>query len=135
MSLYSNLVWEAVQAEDGVSLASLFDLKSIHKSSKVPGPFGLLAVEHFKARHAQKTNDLQLALECQTNAVNQCNAIFAQSTKWILPLLFILNKQLLELSMDVGEDATKDCCRIMNKSFSLCLTDRFSSLPDSRKWG
>ncbi|KAI9103780.1 hypothetical protein DFS34DRAFT_605817 [Phlyctochytrium arcticum] len=91
--------------------------------------------------HTQET--LVQAAE-QQNLVAQCfHQIFAGQSRWCLPVLYTISDDLLQLS----KQADKFCeqrnravhleaaARTMNKAFSYCVTDRFSTLDRSRKWG
>jgi COP9 signalosome complex subunit 12 len=125
----------AVIDDDGVLMAKLLDLTATHKSSKVPGQWSSIVQNYFKARHALKTKDLATTFQFQCLMVNEFNEKFPNLTRWVLPVLYKLNSQLLEIATQIGEESMEECCRIMNKSFSVCITDRYSALEQSRKWG
>ncbi|KAJ3060202.1 COP9 signalosome (CSN) subunit, partial [Podochytrium sp. JEL0797] len=68
----------------------------------------------------------------------------ASASRWILPALFDLNLNLYNLAVEgdkaLERDAAKPRCleeaaRTINKAFSICATDRFNSIQQSRKWG
>lgn len=69
--------------------------------------------------------------------------IFTTHTKWSLPILFVINRQLRDISIlantalvSRGKKAVKleEAARTINKSFTYCITDR-AALDVSRKWG
>ncbi len=70
--------------------------------------------------------------------------VFTQYNKWILPLLYTLLRELLELStnadrilLEQGKQSThlEESARSMSRAFSVCATDRLSDIDNSRKWG
>ncbi|KAJ3253795.1 COP9 signalosome (CSN) subunit [Boothiomyces macroporosus] len=59
-------------------------------------------------------------------------------TRWCLPAIYTVNRELYDSSWRAelkGANVMEEHTRTMNKAFSICATDRFSSLEDSRKWG
>ena len=69
-----------------------------------------------------------------------------QENRWIVPIMLIINQELqisssladevlLSGSTGIVADNLEKAARTMNKAFSLCATDRYSVLEESRKWG
>jgi hypothetical protein len=133
---FLNLLDDAVSAEDGKALAELFDMKSPYKLTNVPpGPWAKITADHFRAKQAWKQTDYKEAFESKTESIQAFLLLFQSMTKWILPVLYQFNKQLLQIATEIGGDALDECCRTLNKSFSICLTDRYNEYDESRKWG
>jgi hypothetical protein len=92
----------------------------------------------------QGWNDSLKMAQGQHNLALNFHSILPQQTRWTLPILLTINQELYALAIDAdkllvdrGEkaDQLENAARAMNKAFSICATDRFSSLDESRKWG
>ncbi|KAI8619771.1 hypothetical protein BC830DRAFT_1102634 [Chytriomyces sp. MP71] len=64
--------------------------------------------------------------------------------RWVLPALFAASLRLFSLAVHADTVLAKrsekprcleEAARTLNKAFSVCATDRFNTLPTSRKWG
>ncbi|TPX68261.1 hypothetical protein SpCBS45565_g03237 [Spizellomyces sp. 'palustris'] len=85
-----------------------------------------------------------LAAELQNSTAQSFHQFFPSQTRWCLPVLYALNGDLWSLSAQADDASRKrgskggrleEAARTMNKAFSYCVTDRFSPLERSRKWG
>ncbi|KAJ3184899.1 COP9 signalosome (CSN) subunit [Gaertneriomyces sp. JEL0708] len=84
------------------------------------------------------------AAESQNMLAQNFHQIFQTQTRWCCPVLYAVNSDLRNLSLwadnALQERRSKpkyleEAARTMNKAFSYCVTDRFSQLEKSRKWG
>jgi hypothetical protein len=80
----------------------------------------------------------------QNTLAQTLHTVLADQSGWLLPIVYEVNSDLQRLSSVVdnkliikGEKAEnlEKAARTMNRAFSLCATDRFSNLEESRKWG
>lgn len=76
-------------------------------------------------QHDEAFNELVSVLQLLHRICTSCS-------RWILPLLHTLNDSLWSLSLVTGR--AEECARLINKSLTVCLTDR-APLSESRKWG
>lgn len=98
--------------------------------------WGDLVSLHLRILMVKSLGDTDAALAEQVTLVQTLHRIFVNSTRWILPLVYTLNHNLYKMCF-CAEAATavgEECARILNKTLTICLTDR-SGLGESRKWG
>lgn len=62
--------------------------------------------------------------------------IFQSEERWILPVLYQFVDELWRAA-EAAEDAAslEETARLVNKAFTICITDRNPSMEDCRKWG
>ncbi|KAK3816472.1 MAG: hypothetical protein J3Q66DRAFT_342563 [Benniella sp.] len=110
---------------------------------RLPAPWNEIVFHHILACMAIRDNDYSRAYAEQAESVSIFQREFATLTNWPLETFYALNGDLRRLAVQAdkqlqqnGEKPTKleDCARMINKSFTLCATDR-SPLNTSKKWG
>jgi COP9 signalosome complex subunit 12 len=141
-------VLEAVQSLDGGKLAHLLSLDTdISKQIKVKSlqsyidhrlepPWNTIIRLHLEVLIESK---LAIKSELQNQLAQFIHTILPQLSNWFTPIMIIINKDLYALSskadMETNEKARLEiAARTMNKAFSICVTDRFSTLNESKKW-
>lgn len=102
-------------------------------------PWAEMVNSHFKVLECLNKRDVVSAYQEQTLVVTYFLQTFTLLTSWCLPVLDGILKDLVNLSIqaDDGKDNKRleETCRLMNKAFSGCVTDRLSGYAESRKWG
>lgn len=117
-----------------------------------------IAVAHWRvAVQVAYTQNLQAAYTAQNSLLVAVNRAADRTDNWILPVLFLVAKELRQLSImadvqkkkseegaivDTGGSTTRtltanleEATRSINRSFTLCLNDRNPILEQTRKWG
>lgn len=110
-----------------------------------------IAVAHWKvAVQVTYTQDLQAAYTTQNALLVAVNRAAEKTDNWILPVMFLVAKELRQLSImadvqrkKIGNNTNtqtlsanlEEATRSINRSFTLCLNDRKLDLDQSRKWG
>lgn len=109
-----------------------------------------IAVAHWQvAIQVSVVSDLQTAFSSQNALLVAVNRAADKTDNWILPVMFLVAKELRQLSMlaDVqkkqGGDTKiqtlsanlEEATRSINRSFTSCLNDRNPIMEQSRKWG
>ncbi|KAJ3215484.1 COP9 signalosome (CSN) subunit [Dinochytrium kinnereticum] len=152
LNAYVEKVYSAAMEEDGETLASLLSLKSDELSDQVlqldsdflgaccrrlESPWSEICYGHLKVASAFRSNDPIEAFTEQTSMAQQFHQAATSFPRTLLPVLYtiILDLRMLAIQADVklselGQKANslEECARVMNKSFSICATDRFSSI-------
>lgn len=111
-----------------------------------------IAVAHWKvAVQVTVVSDLQAAYTAQNALLVAVNRAADKTDNWILPVLFLVAKELRQLSImadvqkkkaGISDKQTQtlsanleEATRSINRSFTLCLNDRNPIMEQSRKWG
>ena len=152
---------KAAAAEDGEELAKHFAFSDPHRkqiassirkindlksyiANRIPEPWSDLCYQHCLIISQRPTQDHSSISNLQVTLAQMLYSILPNLTRWILPLVYVINKDLQVLAGNadikmtkLGEkaDNVENAARTMNKAFSLCAVDRLSSIHDSRKWG
>ncbi|KAJ3024292.1 COP9 signalosome (CSN) subunit [Thoreauomyces humboldtii] len=96
------------------------------------------------ARWRKFDGDAVQAAEVQNLVAQNFHQVFANQTRWCLPVLYAIDGDLRALSIEADEILRRtgqktgyleQAARALNKAFSYCVTDRFSIPSQSRKWG
>ncbi|KAI8352585.1 hypothetical protein B0O80DRAFT_499294 [Mortierella sp. GBAus27b] len=110
---------------------------------RLPPPWNEIVFHHIIACMGIRDQDYLKAYAEQSEAVAIFQREFTSLTNWPLETFYMLNADLRRLAVQAdkqlqqnGEKPSKleDCARMLNKSFTLCATDR-SPLNTSKKWG
>ncbi|KAF9980829.1 COP9 signalosome (CSN) subunit [Modicella reniformis] len=110
---------------------------------RLPAPWNEIVFHHILACISVRDQDFLKAYSEQTETVSIFQREFANLTNWPLETFYLLNGDLRRLAVQAdkqlqqnGEKPSKleDCARMLNKSFTLCATDR-SPQNVSKKWG
>ncbi|KAF9196403.1 COP9 signalosome (CSN) subunit [Haplosporangium sp. Z 11] len=110
---------------------------------RTPAPWNEIVFHHVMACKAVVRNDMIAAYAEQSTTVTIFLREFQTIANWPLECLYTLNNDLRKLAVEAdkqmqakGETPSKleDCARLINKSFTVCITDR-APLNVSRKWG
>lgn len=109
----------------------LLDTSSAAHALKM-GLWGELLLGHLRMMRKRSIGDEEGAFTEQAQVVLLLHRIFVSSTRWILPIVYRLNQTLWSLSLLPPQQ--EECARLVNKSVTICLTDR-GPLNESRKWG
>ncbi|KAJ3195313.1 COP9 signalosome (CSN) subunit [Irineochytrium annulatum] len=114
---------------------------------RLDGVWADIALGHLKVVKAVLNGDYATAFADQNLAAQsarQFHQVATNMPRWVLPVLYTLNLDLRKLAIladqqlrDSGQKALslEEAARTMNKAFSVCATDRYSTLERSRKWG
>ena len=112
-----------------------------------------IAVAHWRvAVQVTYTQNLQSAYMAQNALLVAINRAADKTDNWILPVMFLVAKELRQLSIMADIQGKKssgsalkvskttsanleEATRSINRSFTLCLNDRNISSEQSRKWG
>ncbi|KAF8929120.1 hypothetical protein EDD21DRAFT_379224 [Dissophora ornata] len=112
-------------------------------ADRLRAPWNEFVFHHILACMAVRDEDYVTAYTEQSLVVSTFLKEFQTLTNWPLETLYIVNGDLRRIAVQAdnqlqsrGEKPSKleDCARSINKSFTVCITDR-SSLSLSRKWG
>ncbi|KAJ1569847.1 COP9 signalosome (CSN) subunit [Nowakowskiella sp. JEL0078] len=99
---------------------------------------------HLRVLYSLATEDFVKASNDQNSLCQQFHLFFSNESNWCLAVLYVLNKDLRTLSIEADDyqvskglkrSALEEAARTINKAFTYCITDRFSSIEESRKWG
>ncbi|KXS10482.1 hypothetical protein M427DRAFT_159118 [Gonapodya prolifera JEL478] len=168
---YTRNVTEAISSQDGTKLASLLSHRDRHATNvlddinralpsalsrligrELDEPWDDVVLSHFNVvlslqggggSGKLKAKDVAEASKHQNALVQNFSRVFAQSTRWSLPVMYCVSRELVALAARADEELTKadkepkyleESYRTLTKIFSLCANDR-SSLNLSRKWG
>ncbi|KAJ3333503.1 COP9 signalosome (CSN) subunit [Gonapodya sp. JEL0774] len=171
VSTYCKSVNEALSREDGVKVAALLSHRDNHAlhlfddlnravpsslshllSRALPDPWNeivlahanvILALQGGGGGGAIRMRNVPEAVKQQSNVVLYFSRAFVQCTKWALPIMYTMSRELVDLAARADADLIRDdkdpkyleeAYRTLTKMFSLCANDR-SSLDRSRKWG
>ncbi|KAG0301635.1 COP9 signalosome (CSN) subunit [Dissophora globulifera] len=159
--MYLGQVNNAILQENDHKLASFLQIYSKHSEKllnetpepvweieqicmdRLPAPWNELVYRHILAIKAVWDGEFIAAYTEQSAAIPLFLREFQTLTNWPLETLYILNGDLRRVAVLAdsqlvarGEKPSKleDCARTINKSFTVCITDR-SPLQFSRKWG
>lgn len=158
---YCRVFSEALQQEDGLKIASYLSFIDGHASpisrllkttnlqdpnnvvrQRIGTPWCEIILMHLEVLKAMGTIGVMAGL--QNTLVIALHTVLAQQSRWCLPILITVNQELHELSgradrelLESGGKAEflETAARSTNKAFSLCVTDRYSTIDESRKWG
>ncbi|KAI8808471.1 hypothetical protein BJ742DRAFT_893344 [Cladochytrium replicatum] len=147
----------AVQVEDGNFLAKLlstsgdphvvplrdevakvYNLENIvlyRNKNLIEEPWNEIAAAHLKVLRELAGGDVVSATQAQNNFAQSFHNTFNNQTNWCLPALYVINRELRELSIKKEANSLEVAARTINRAFTYCITDRFSALDKSRKWG
>lgn len=90
---------------------------------------------HLRTLHFTFKNDFETAFAEQLVLLQYIQRIFVNSSKWMLPLIYVIGDELWWLARSSNsEEYMQECARAINKTLTICLTDR-SPQNASRKWG
>ncbi|TFY69177.1 hypothetical protein EVG20_g3258 [Dentipellis fragilis] len=159
---YAQRVAVALRDEDGTDLAHLIRLTSPHAKDLVKefrnptrqslaryegiieSPWDEIVIQYvLVTSHVAKKRSKE-AFHEHTQLVNLFLRYLSSHNGWTLPTMFIILSNLRDLAFDAdvhtSGDGPKDACmeeaaRIISKAFSICITDRSTSIDMSRKWG
>ncbi|KAI8814710.1 hypothetical protein BJ742DRAFT_765927 [Cladochytrium replicatum] len=128
-------------------VSKVYNLENIvlykHKS-RIDEPWNEIALGHLKVLRELAGGDLVSATQAQNHFAQSFHNAFNNQTNWCLPALYVINRDLRELSIKADSLLSKDgqeanslevAARTINRAFTYCITDRFSALDKSRKWG
>jgi hypothetical protein len=82
--------------------------------------------------------------EIQNQLVQKVHLILSTQSKWFLPIVITVNRDLMILSAIADglqraaaetRNTLESAARTMNKAFSICATDRYTDMTESKKWG
>ncbi|KAG0024046.1 COP9 signalosome (CSN) subunit [Podila clonocystis] len=160
--MFLGQVNHGITKEDAKKVASFLQLDSKHSQklmdetpenaaqiefecqSRLPQPWDEVLFHHVMACKAAIVNkDYVDAYISQSQAVAAFQREFASITNWALKVHYMLNIDLRKAAVQAdkqlelrGEKPNRleDCARAINKSFTVCITDR-SPIEISRKWG
>jgi hypothetical protein len=147
LTSYLSLFSFHLEGNQGQELRELLSVhrnfEKIHGDKKIiqflSSPWAEMVNSHFKVLEHLNRSDLVSAYQEQTSVVSFFLQTFTTLTSWCLPILHGILTDLMNLSIqaDNGIDNKRleETCRLMNKAFSGCVTDRLSGYADSRKWG
>lgn len=94
-----------------------------------------LVEAHLRVVMLAAAGDAEGAFSEHVLAVQTSHRIFMSTTRWILPVVHVLNDDLWRMARALNsEESVQECARTVNKTVTICLTDRCAS-SDSRKWG
>ncbi|KAK9314158.1 hypothetical protein V1524DRAFT_162819 [Lipomyces starkeyi] len=96
--------------------------------------------------------DIMAAYREQNSLTQLLNRIAERTDKWILPVVYTVTQELRIIAMEAdhyiedrmsGSSASnsakpnklEEAARTINRTLTVCLNDRNSSMPNSRKWG
>jgi COP9 signalosome complex subunit 12 len=113
-------------------------------SARLGKPWSDIVILHFKVIIEEGNGYSSNICDLQNTLAQTLHTVLADQSGWLLPIVYEVNSDLQRLSTVVdnkliikGEKAEnlEKAARTMNRAFSLCATDRFSNLEESRKWG
>ncbi|KAI9342742.1 hypothetical protein DFJ73DRAFT_842194 [Zopfochytrium polystomum] len=158
------LAVDAVNAEDGHELARLLRVgpaaefaRSLEQhlrstavdvleasTRRLDSPWNDVFASHLKSLQCFYNYDLDGAFREQNYKAQYLHQAATSLPRWVLPVIFTINSDLYASAV-IGDENLKargqkptfleEAARTMNKAFSVCATDRFSSRDQSRKWG
>ncbi|KAJ3329305.1 COP9 signalosome (CSN) subunit [Blyttiomyces sp. JEL0837] len=115
---------------------------------KLDSPWGEICQSHLKVLKYTDPDSNSYNPEEAFKEQNLAAQFLHQSSttlqSWILPVIYTINSDLFNLSIKADTHLTaksqkpkclEETARTLNKAFSVCATDRFSSKEYSRKWG
>ncbi|PJF18399.1 hypothetical protein PSACC_01770 [Paramicrosporidium saccamoebae] len=100
----------------------------------LPGLWCDLLSAHLRVATHMTSGGVSGAFGEQVVLVQILHRLSLSCTRWILPVFYLLNHTLLVLAFQLPEAEQQECARLLNKSVTICLTDR-QLLRESRKWG
>ncbi|KAJ3303490.1 COP9 signalosome (CSN) subunit [Kappamyces sp. JEL0829] len=144
--------------QNGAALSGFLSLKDVHSipvgkafekadsnpylvTAKIASPWSDIVTLHLQACC---TKDPLQVVELQNSLAQNLHSVLSQFTRWILPVVITVNQELQwaaaradQVLVERNEKPfwLEQAARTMNKAFSVCATDRFSTLDGSRKWG
>ncbi|KAJ3273650.1 COP9 signalosome (CSN) subunit [Terramyces sp. JEL0728] len=133
LDLFLQKVKDAITNEDGDVLGSLLSINDSTKAIKFPPTIKKVVVVI-----SNLDEDFKTIATLQNAVAINLHAIVTSMTRWCLPVIFTVNRELYDSSWRAelkGANVMEEHTRTMNKAFSICATDRFSSPQESRKWG
>ena len=125
------------------AIRKISDLKSFIQN-RIPEPWSELCHQHCLIISQRPTQNHSKISDLQVTLAQMLYSILPNLSRWILPLVYVINKDLQVLAQNADlkmvksgdkADNVENAARTMNKAFSLCAVDRSSQLKDSRKWG
>ncbi|KAI8912839.1 hypothetical protein EDD86DRAFT_188451 [Gorgonomyces haynaldii] len=99
---------------------------------RIPEEWKQLMLQLGEARHVYRTKPDEAFGQWNTLLLAFLQ-IFHQGERWMLPILLGMCKDLKSVCQDASQ--LEESARTLNRGFSICATDRYSSLSTSRKWG
>jgi hypothetical protein len=141
---YLSLFSFHLEANHGQELKELLSISrpfqmSGNISQFLASPWAEIVGSHFKVLEHLSNNDKVSAYQEQTMVVTLFLQTFTTLSSWCLPVLDGILRDLMNLSIQadngVENKRLEETCRLMNKAFSGCVTDRLSGYAESRKWG
>jgi hypothetical protein len=127
-------------------LLSTFEVASLelYINQRIERPWSDLIICHCKVLLEEQKGVSSHLCDFQNALASVLNSILTEQSGWILPAVYEVNTELFNLSSAVDSqllaakekaDNLEKAARTMNKAFSCCATDRYSSVEESRKWG
>ncbi|KAI7862876.1 PCI-domain-containing protein [Spinellus fusiger] len=158
LQLYISKVASAADKENGKQLAQLFLLEDTHSQSFLKQPLNEAAVESQCRRLDAPWDDMALAhvravvsfdqadhldaFDAQKDVVQALQRSMSSLTRWCLPVLYVVNKDLKWIALKADEAWTvedhrkklEEAANVISKSFTYCITDR-GMMSHSKKHG
>ncbi|KAK9763892.1 COP9 signalosome (CSN) subunit [Basidiobolus ranarum] len=157
---YTGAISQAIALDNGpqlVKLLSIDDTTSIAISTtsnqhqierqcqhEVPPAWEGVVTNHLQAARFLQEKNYTDAYASQLACCQAFLRIFTTQTNWCLPVLYVVNKNLRDVAIMADKQLLlrhqkagklEDAARLINKSFTACITDRNSGIQSSRKWG
>ncbi|KAI9275315.1 hypothetical protein BY458DRAFT_507083 [Sporodiniella umbellata] len=151
----------ASQEENGKNLASLFAYKEKHvdqliaqnmkftefqqhlKGCQLESPWGEMLSHHIKTALHLNEGEFEEAFLSQKELVLSLQRFMPNATRWILPVLYLVNNDLRLFATRVDQDKEaeegqrkklEEAANVISKSFTYCITDR-GPMVTSKKYG
>ncbi|KAG1461266.1 hypothetical protein G6F56_005764 [Rhizopus delemar] len=151
----------ASQEENGNNLSSLFAYKEKHvdqlvaqstkshelqqyiKSFQLEAPWAEMVTLHVKTAEHLDQGEYEEAFLTQKELVQTLQRYMPNMTRWILPVLYLVNNDLRLIATRADQDKEakegqrkklEEAANVISKSFTYCITDR-GPMVSSKKYG
>ncbi|KAJ3129529.1 COP9 signalosome (CSN) subunit [Nowakowskiella sp. JEL0407] len=116
----------------------------LEKNSKPLHDWAPIIVAHLSVVYHITTDDIIRAATLQRSLCDLLHDYFQSQSNWLLKCVYVVNRDVTALAIQADEELRskgkkanmlEDAARTINKAFTYCITDRFSLLEESRRWG